>query len=372
MFVDAIRVRVRSGNGGKGCVAFLREAFRPRGGPCGGNGGRGGNVILQADNNIGDFTALYHQSHLRARNGAPGSGRDRDGRSAPDLVVGVPCGTLVWQIVEEAQEETVGEEERPLAAPVEPDTGGTEHRPPDLDGVGELQLFGDLSRAGECLMVGRGGRGGLGNKNFATSRKQAPRFAQPGERGTGGAFYLELRTIADIGFLGFPNAGKSTLLAALSQARPRIASYPFTTLRPHIGILEFPDHTRTILCDIPGIIKGASENAGLGLGFLRHLQRCRSLAWLLDMAGADGRKPWEDYRQLREEIRSYDPGMLRRPSVVLANKMDEPGAAANLKRFRKEIGRVRILPISAAFDQGMEAVRKAFRRTARNLSLEAG
>ena len=174
--------------------------------------------------------------------------------------------------------------------------------------------------------------------------------------------------IADIGFVGFPNAGKSTLLAALSRARPKIADYPFTTLRPNIGIIEHANHARTTICDIPGIIKGAHKNAGLGHGFLRHIKRCKALAWLIDMAGADGRKPWEDYRQLRNELKAYDPAMLKRSAIVLANKMDEANSAKNLERFKNEIKQVRPIPIAAAFDQGLNEVRKAFRRAAEKSS----
>ncbi len=363
MFVDAVRIQVQSGHGGRGCVAFRREAFRPRGGPSGGNGGKGGDVVLVADNNLQDYSSLYHQPSLRARNGSPGLGSDCDGRNAADLAVPVPCGTLVWKLPQE--EEAAGPEERPRARPVEPDPDLGAHAPPRAPGLAGLLLHGDLARSGQRLLVGRGGRGGLGNRNFATARRQAPRFAQPGEEGTRGAFYLELRTIADVGLLGFPNAGKSTLLAALTQAHPRIAPYPFTTLRPHLGILEYRDHSRVVLCDIPGIAEGAHRDVGLGLGFLRHLERCRALAWLLDMSGMEGRRPWEDYRSLKEEIRSYDPGMLRRPSVVLANKMDQPRSAGNLERLRRELGRTRILPISAASGQGLEAAVKAFRRALR-------
>ena len=386
MFVDAVKIYVQAGKGGRGCVAFLREAFRPKGGPCGGNGGKGGDVILEADANVNNLVNLLYQPHLRAKNGEPGGGKGKDGSKAKDLLVKVPCGTLIWKLPDlkrnsdafssSLESENNSKKAIPKAAPIQPivvmeNPRSQNHSVSRISedfrcrNDPELQdaiLYGDLAESGQRFLIGRGGRGGLGNKNFATARRQLPRFAQPGEAGTEGRFFLELRVIADIGFVGFPNAGKSTLLAALSRARPKIADYPFTTLRPNIGIIEHADHTETTVCDIPGIIEGAHENAGLGHDFLRHIKRCKALAWLIDMAGADGRKPWEDYRQLRNELKAYDPAMLKRPAIVLANKMDEPPAAKNLKRFKNEIKRVRPIPIASAFDQGLDEVKKAFRR----------
>ncbi len=379
MFADAVKIYAQAGNGGRGCVAFLREAFRPKGGPCGGNGGKGGDVTLEADANINNLAHLRYQPQLRAKNGAPGSGKGKDGRNAKDLLVKVPCGTLVWTLPDSERALAADSEKaQSKAEPLQPDAAlesrlsaasnacrtfedFRHHNDPELRGA---VLYGDLTEPGQRFLIGRGGRGGLGNKNFATARRQLPRFAQPGEAGTEGRFFLELRVIADIGFVGYPNAGKSTLLTALSRARPKIADYPFTTLRPHIGIIEHADYTRTTVCDIPGIIEGARENAGLGHAFLRHIQRCKALAWLVDMAGTDGRNPWEDYQQLRQELNAYDPAMLKRPAIVLANKMDETASAKNLERFKKEIKRVRIIPIAAAFDQGLDEVKKAFRQAA--------
>lgn len=391
MFVDAVKIYVQAGKGGRGCVAFLREAFRPKGGPCGGNGGNGGNVILEADANVNNLVNLLYQPHLRAKNGEPGGGKGKDGSNAKDLLVKVPCGTLVWKLPDSKcdsdalpsslESENNSKNAIPKAAPIQPivvmesphsqDTsvrriseGFRCRNNPELQ---DAVFYGDLTESGQRFLIGRGGRGGLGNKNFATAKRQLPRFAQPGETGTEGRFFLELCVIADIGFVGFPNAGKSTLLASLSRARPKIAEYPFTTLRPNIGIIEHADHTRTTICDIPGIIKGAHKNAGLGHDFLRHIKRCKALVWLIDMAGADGRKPWEDYRQLRNELKVYDPAMLKRPAIVLANKMDETNSAKNLERFKNEIKRVRPIPIAAAFDQGLDEVKKAFRRAAEKL-----
>jgi GTP-binding protein len=207
----------------------------------------------------------------------------------------------------------------------------------------------------------------LGNRNFATAARQTPRFAQPGEPGGEGDFLLELRIIAEAGLVGYPNAGKSTLLAAISKARPKIAPYPFTTLHPQIGILEYNDFHRLTVCDVPGLIEGAHRNVGLGHAFLRHIERCRILVLLLDMAGTDNRKPWDDYKNLLRELELYDPALLEKPWLVAANKMDEAVAEKNLKQFKAKIKRVVVLPIAAAFDQGIEE----FKRTLREAVEEA-
>jgi GTP-binding protein len=208
----------------------------------------------------------------------------------------------------------------------------------------------------------------LGNRNFATARRQTPRFAQPGEPGTEGEYRLELRLMAEIGLVGYPNAGKSTLLAAISKARPKIAPYPFTTLHPQIGILEYADWKRLTVCDVPGLIEGAHQNVGLGHAFLRHIERCKILVLLLDMAGTDNRLPWDDYRQLLRELELYDPALIKRPRLVVANKMDEAAAEANLKQFKKKVKKVSVLPISAAFDQGLESFKKLIREAVEEAS----
>jgi GTP-binding protein len=223
------------------------------------------------------------------------------------------------------------------------------------------ELIADLTEHGQQIILCKGGRGGLGNRNFATAARQTPRFAQPGEPGEEGDFQLELRLIADVGLVGYPNAGKSTLLTAISKARPKIAPYPFTTLHPQIGIVEYPDWHRLTVCDVPGLIEGAHKNVGLGHAFLRHVQRCKVLVMLLDMAGADGRQPWEDYQNLINEIGLYDPAMLSKTRIVVANKMDEPVAEENLKKFKRKVRKTPVLPIAAAFDEGIEKFRKVIR-----------
>jgi len=224
------------------------------------------------------------------------------------------------------------------------------------------EIVADLTMHGQQFILCKGGRGGLGNRNFATSRRQTPRFAQPGEPGTEGEYLFELRIMAEVGLVGYPNAGKSTLLAAVSKARPKIAAYPFTTLTPQIGILEYAtDFKRLTVCDVPGLIEGAHQNVGLGHEFLRHIERCKVLVLLLDMAGTDGRAPWDDYRQLLKELELYDPALLAKERLVVANKMDEAVAEKNLKQFKKKIKKVSLLPISAAFDLGLEQFKLTIR-----------
>jgi len=229
------------------------------------------------------------------------------------------------------------------------------------DGTSKGELVADLTQPGGRYVLCRGGRGGLGNRNFATARRQTPRFAQPGEPGTEGKFLLELRILADVGLAGFPNAGKSTLLTAISKARPKVAPYPFTTLHPQAGIVEYGDFHRITVCDVPGLIEGAHRNAGLGHKFLRHIERCKVLVLVVDMAGTDGRNPCDDYTQLLAELKLYDPGLLEKPRLLAANKMDEPAAAANLRKFKRKVRKIQIVQMAAAFDQGIQPFKAAIR-----------
>jgi GTP-binding protein len=376
MFVDEIKVYARAGHGGKGCVAFLRETFRPKGGPSGGNGGRGGDVILRADHDLNNLVAQFFNPRLIAPDGEPGLGKGMDGHAGGDLIVPVPCGTLVWRLdpVQPASElDGAGEatpilqassRSRPMMrragedwameiSPAGPDRGAVRTE--------KGELAADLTAPGQTYVLCQGGRGGLGNRNFATARHQTPRFAQPGEPGTEGEFLLELRILAEVGLVGFPNAGKSTLLTAISKARPKVAPYPFTTLHPQAGILEYEDFHRITVCDVPGLIEGAHRNAGLGHKFLRHIERCKVLVLVLDMAGTDGRNPYDDYRQLIAELKLYDPALLEKPRLLAANKMDEPAAEGNLRRFKAKVRNVRIVPMAAGFDQGIKPFRTAIR-----------
>lgn len=411
MFIDEIKVYARAGHGGKGCVSFRREAHVPKGGPNGGNGGGGGSVILEASHDINNLIAQFYEPRLLAKNGEHGKGKDMDGRSGKDLIVKVPCGTLIWRVpppVEEVEEESnrdnfVEDDEDSGVFDEDMDEGDEEgeesETAPDVDayedgtvvrgeggavaleidlseeggdedeeggdagrqasrGKSKLpenrELVIDMTENGQRFVLCAGGRGGLGNRNFTTARRQAPRFAQPGEPGEEGEYWFELRIMADIGLVGYPNAGKSTLLTAVSKARPKVAPYPFTTLHPQMGVMEFEDYTRMTVCDVPGIIEGAHMNVGLGHEFLRHISRCKALVILLDMAGSDGREPWDDYEQLLSELRLYDPELLERPRFVAANKMDEDPAPEKLAEFRKKYPDLDIHEMAAAFDVGTE------------------
>jgi len=388
MFVDEIKVYARAGHGGKGCVAFMREKFRPKGGPSGGNGGHGGSVILQADHDLNNLIAQYYQPRLIAADGEPGLGKGMDGHAGKDLIVKVPCGTLVWRLAGEGpsperseaeaeaeSEDDEGRQTLPASASQRPlirSASGAMAQEVDLSreagnptGAGQVvkgDLAVDLTEHGQRFVLCPGGRGGLGNRNFATAVRQTPRFAQPGEPGAEGDFLFELRLMAEVGLVGYPNAGKSTLLTAISKARPRIAPYPFTTLHPQIGIVEYADWQRLTVCDVPGLIEGAHRNVGLGHEFLRHIERCKILVLLLDMAGTDNRAPWDDYRQLLNELKLYDPTLLEKPRLIVANKMDEAAAERNLKQFKLKIRKVPVLPIAAAFDQGVDKFKQTIRR----------
>jgi GTP-binding protein len=401
MFIDEIKIYAKAGHGGKGCVAFHREAFVPKGGPSGGNGGRGGSVILQADHDLNNLLAQYYQPRLIARDGEHGQGKGMDGHAGNDLIVKVPCGTLVWRLadttppfeIKNSGDEDEDEDKKPTfktsasKRPLIRSAGGGFAQEIDLSkkagpvssrlasskqdacAAEKGELVADLTTHGQQFVLCKGGRGGLGNRNFATARRQTPRFAQPGEPGTEGEYLIELRIMAEVGLVGYPNAGKSTLLTAISKARPKVAPYPFTTLHPQIGIVEYADDfKRLTVCDVPGLVEGAHQNVGLGHEFLRHIERCKILVLLLDMAGTDGRAPWDDYKQLLKELELYDPALLEKSRLVVVNKMDEAVAEGNLKQFKKKIKKVSPLPISAAFGQGVEEFKDTIREAVEEAS----
>jgi GTP-binding protein len=389
MFVDQIKVFAQAGHGGKGCVAFTREAYRPKGGPSGGNGGRGGSVILQADHDLNNLLNQFYQPRLIAEKGEGGLGKGMDGHAGKDLIVKVPCGTLIWRLTspsappEESNDEEEADDDhskplmlstgkRPLirhsgvARAVEVDLANESEPLVSEQEPEQGELVADLTEHGQQFVLCKGGRGGLGNRNFATAARQTPRFAQPGEPGEEGDFRLELRIVAEVGLVGYPNAGKSTLLTAISKARPKVAPYPFTTLTPQIGIVEYPDWKRLTVCDVPGLIEGAHKNVGLGHAFLRHIKRCKVLVLLVDMAGTDNRAPWDDYQQLLKELELYDATLLDRPRLVVANKMDEPVAEENLKKFKRKIRKTSVLPMAAAFDEGIDKFKATIRELVEN------
>lgn len=301
MFVDRIKIYIKAGSGGNGCTSFRREKFIPKGGPNGGNGGNGGSVIIRADKSRDSLVDLKYQQHVTAKNGEPGQGSDKHGANAEDLIVLVPPGTLVMDLENDCYE------------------------------------IDDLDEEGQEVLVAAGGHGGRGNKSFATSTNRAPRKCTPGYPGEERTLLLELKTIADVGLVGYPNAGKSTYLKAVSDAEPKTAPYPFTTLHPMVGVIEFDDYTRMTIADIPGLIDGASENVGLGHHFLRHIERTKVLLYVLDMAGTDNRLPWDDFENLKKELELYKEGLTDKPSLILANKMDEDISAENLEELKKKV-----------------------------------
>jgi GTPase len=309
MLVDEVEIVVRSGTGGNGMVHFHREKYVPRGGPDGGDGGRGGDVVLQVRPGLSTLYALRHARRYAAADGRGGGPNNMSGKAAQPLIIEVPPGTVVY------------------------------------DGLSGEQL-GDLTTAEDSLIVCKGGRGGRGNQHFATARNQAPRTAEKGEPGQEKNLRLELKLIADIGVIGVPNAGKSTLLAALTNARPKIASYPFTTLQPNLGVARVDDDAAVVLADIPGLIEGASQGAGLGHDFLRHIQRTRVLIHMLDGLSID---PLADYGQINSELALFDPRLAEKPQVVALNKIDDPQVKGRLPEIQAalKLQGIDVLPISA-------------------------
>jgi GTP-binding protein len=352
-FVDQVRIHAKAGDGGNGCCSFRREKFVPRGGPDGGDGGDGGSIILEADPNVDNLVALYYEPLIRGKRGAHGQGKDKHGRTGADHVVKVPVGTLVYRL------------DDPPVAPVadidpdEDDPAPARRRGLDLRGKTPIA---DLAEPLQNFVLCQGGRGGKGNTHFKSSTNRVPRQTTDGRPGEEGWFGLELRTIADAGLVGYPNAGKSTLLGAISAAHPKVASYPFTTLNPAVGVVELDGYQRVTVADIPGLIEGAHENKGLGHEFLRHIVRCKLLLFVLDMAATEGRDPIVDFQTLRTELKLYDPLLAKRPAAVVANKMDVDGAHENLKRFRAKFRKIKAIPISASHRDGLDAL-KAFLAT---------
>jgi GTP-binding protein len=330
-FVDEVRIHVKAGDGGDGAVAWRREKFIARGGPAGGDGGDGGDVALVVDPQLATLLDYRYVPEHEAKSGEPGRGSDQNGHNGPHLELRIPPGTLV-------RDEATGE------------------------------VLADLGRPGERLVVAKGGKGGLGNMNFATSTNQAPRYAEPGTPGAERDLVLELKLLADVGIVGYPNAGKSTLISRISRARPRIADYPFTTLVPNLGVVDWRGEKSFVVADIPGLIEGAHTGAGLGHQFLRHIERCRVLVHLVDGAAqGEGRSPRADLDAIDKELALHSPALARKPQIVAVNKIDVPEArkgAAELKRAlaRRRKGRagapppVDVLPLSAVTGEGLDGL----------------
>lgn len=322
MFVDKAKIYVKGGKGGDGIVAFRRELYVPFGGPAGGDGGKGGDVVFVVDEGLRTLMDFRYQKHFKAPNGERGKNKGRHGANADDLIVKVPPGTVVR----------------------DDDTG---------------EVLADMTRHGQRVVVARGGRGGRGNIRFATASNPAPEIAENGEEGEERWLVLELKLLADVGLVGFPSVGKSTLLAAVSAARPKIGDYPFTTLTPNLGVVDVGDGRSFVMADLPGLIEGAHEGAGLGHEFLRHVERTRILLHVVDMSAFEGRDPYEDWKLINRELELYDAALLKRPQLIVANKMDDPAAGGHLAAFREKMARdghgdVEVFPISAVTGEGVQ------------------
>ena len=345
MFVDRVKVLAQAGNGGRGCVSFRREKFVPKGGPDGGDGGRGGDLIPRADRHVDNLANLFYEPIIKAKSGGHGKGKKMAGRKGADKIVKVPVGTIVWP---------VAEDKHPTPNVQRPTLNSEESA---------IQPLVDLTQDEQEFVLCHGGAGGKGNVHFKSSRNRAPQQYTEGEEGEQGYFLFELRTIADAGLVGYPNVGKSTLLRQISAARPKVAAYPFTTLHPVVGVIEFSGYRRATIADIPGLIEGAHRGLGLGHEFLRHITRCRILLFVIDMAGSEGRSPIEDLQNLRREIDLYDRALSSRPWLVVANKMDLPDAEKNLKFFREKFPKVNTIPVSAAKGEGISKLKEVLAAT---------
>ena len=327
MFVDEVDIHVQAGSGGGGCLSFRREKFVPRGGPDGGDGGSGGSVFIVATPTKNTLVDFRFHPEFKARRGQHGQGSNKTGQTADDLEIGVPVGTLVFE------------------------------KDPD----GALRLLGDLAAEGQRVLVAKGGLGGRGNARFVSSTNRAPRRTEPGEDGEEKLLRLQLKLIADVGLIGFPNAGKSTLISRISAARPKIADYPFTTLVPNLGVVTLSDDRSFVVADVPGLIKGAHEGHGLGHQFLRHIERTKVLVHLVDVSGASGRDPGEDFETILDELQRFSPAVAAKPQIVAANKMDavdEPDRVKALERRVKK-RKLTFLKISGASGQGVDALLEA-------------
>ncbi len=376
VFVDRIKVYAEAGGGGRGCVSFRREKFVPKGGPDGGDGGRGGDIILRADPHVDNLTGLYYEPIIKAKRGGHGLSKKMSGRAAKDKIVKVPIGTVVYRapsprgtvsghhviqadelVAQEGARRSTSDEE----SGDEAELAGPALRLPAPVKASEpsLEPIADLTVEGQEFILAKGGKGGKGNVHFKSSKNRAPVQYTEGEEGEQGHFLVELRTIADAGLVGYPNAGKSTLLTKISAARSKIAPYPFTTLHPVIGVVAFSGYDRATVADIPGLIEGAHRNVGLGHDFLRHITRCKILLFVVDIAGSEARNPIEDLQNLRREIDLYDPRLSQRSWLVVANKMDLPEAEENLQALRQRFRSVEVLPIAAATGEGIpELIKK--------------
>ncbi len=319
-FIDEAMITVQSGNGGRGCVSFRREKFIPRGGPDGGDGGKGGDIILKTTSRKRTLYQFRYKKHFKAENGAHGQGKQKTGRNGRNLIIELPPGTLV----------------------IDADTG---------------RLIKDLVKTGETFVILKGGRGGQGNTRFKTSTHRTPRFAQPGEPGEIRTLRLDLKLIADVGIIGLPNAGKSTLIGTISSARPKIGNYPFTTLTPNLGVVQTDWSEPFVVADIPGLIRGAHQGTGLGTKFLRHIERTRILVHLIDVSSIDLDDPLHAYHTINEELAIYDQELVQKPQLVVLNKLDLPGVLKAAETFQSALRDKKITLISALTGQGIDELK---------------
>lgn len=323
MFIDQAKINIKAGNGGNGMVAFRREKYVPDGGPAGGDGGKGGDVIFKVDEGINTLMDFRYNRHFKAEKGENGMSKGMHGRSAEDLVVPVPPGTVV----------------------INEQTG---------------DVIADLTDAGQKFIVAKGGRGGRGNIRFATSRNTAPNISENGEPGEEIDLILELKLLADVGLVGYPSVGKSTFLSVVTAAKPKIAAYPFTTITPNIGVVELEDGRNFVIGDMPGIIEGAAEGVGLGLQFLRHIERTKILIHMLDMSGIEGRDPFEDYQTIQKELKEHNPSTINKPQIIVANKMDMPESSDNLIEFKEKLDSLgneyELYEVSSIKQEGIKSV----------------
>ncbi|MCY8204109.1 GTPase ObgE [Bacillus sp. N12A5] len=317
MFVDQVKVYVKGGDGGNGMVAFRREKYVPKGGPAGGDGGKGGDVVFEVDEGLRTLMDFRYKKHFKATRGEHGMSKNQHGRNADDMVIKVPPGTVV----------------------TDDDT---------------KQVIADLTEHGQQAVIARGGRGGRGNTRFATPANPAPQLSENGEPGKERYVVLELKVLADVGLVGFPSVGKSTLLSVVSSAKPKIADYHFTTLVPNLGMVETDDGRSFVMADLPGLIEGAHQGVGLGHQFLRHIERTRVIVHVIDMSGLEGRDPYEDYVTINQELSEYNLRLTERPQIIVANKMDMPQAAENLEAFKEKLtDDYPVFPISAVTREGL-------------------
>ncbi|WP_145523952.1 GTPase ObgE [Virgibacillus sp. SK37] len=320
MFVDQVRVYVKAGDGGNGLVAYRREKYVPKGGPAGGDGGNGADIIFEVDEGLNTLMDFRYNRHFKGKRGENGMSKNQHGKNAEPLVIPVPPGTTV---MDEDTEEVIA----------------------------------DLTTQGQRAIIVHGGRGGRGNSRFATPRNPAPDFAENGEPGEERNIKVELKVIADVGLVGFPSVGKSTFISVVSAAKPKIADYHFTTLSPNLGVVDTEDHRSFVMADLPGLIEGAHAGVGLGHQFLRHVERTRLIVHVIDMASMEGRDPYEDYVKINNELKEYDPSLLKRPQIIAANKMDMPSAKGNLVEFKGKLNEdIPIFEISALTKEGLREI----------------